>query len=46
MASRQAGAIDQRYRAMILLASFGSLRWGELAALRRRDVDLNASPTW
>jgi integrase len=35
-----AGAIDQRYRALVLLAVFGSLRWGELAALRRCDVDL------
>ena len=37
-----ADAIDQRYRALILLASFGSLRWGELAALRRADIDLIA----
>jgi integrase len=35
-----AGAIYQRYRALVLLAVFGSLRWGELAALRRCDVDL------
>ena len=34
-----ADAIDRRYRALILLAVFGSLRWGELAALRRRHVD-------
>lgn len=37
-----ADAIDQRYRVLVLLASFGSLRWGELAALRRIDVDLDA----
>lgn len=37
-----ADTIDQRYRALVLLASFGSLRWGELAALRRLDVDLAA----
>jgi len=37
-----ADAIDQRYRALVLLASLGSLRWGELAALRRTDVDLDA----
>ncbi len=37
-----ADAIDQRYRALILLAVFGSLRWGELAALRRRHIDLTA----
>jgi integrase len=33
-------AMGERYRALVLLAVFGSLRWGELAALRRRDVDL------
>ncbi len=35
-----AEAIDPRYRALVLLAAFGSLRWGELAALRRSDIDL------
>jgi integrase len=35
-----AEAIDPRYRALVLLAAFDSLRWGELAALRRSDVDL------
>jgi integrase len=34
-----ADACGPRYRAMILLACFGGLRWGELAALRRRDID-------
>jgi integrase len=37
-----ADLIDQRYRALVLLGTFGSLRWGELAALRRRDIDLKA----
>jgi integrase len=37
-----AEAIDARYRALILLAVFGSLRWAELAALRRGDIDLEA----
>jgi integrase len=37
-----AEAIGQRYRAMILLTVFASLRWGELAALRRCDIDLKA----
>lgn len=37
-----ADAIGQRYRALVLLAVFGSLRWGELAALRRSDIDLDA----
>jgi integrase len=35
-----ADAVHPRYRALILLAVFASLRWGELAALRRADIDL------
>jgi integrase len=35
-----AEAIDPRFRVFLLLAVFGSLRWGELAALRRCDVDV------
>ena len=34
------GRIPVRYRAMLLLATFASLRFGELAALRRGDIDL------
>ena len=35
-----ADAIAPRWRALVLLAAFGGLRWGELAALRRqRDND-------
>jgi integrase len=34
-----ADACGPRYRAMILLGCFGGLRWGELVALRRRDID-------
>jgi integrase len=37
-----ADTIEPRYRALILLAAFGSLRWGELAALRRKDIDTMA----
>ncbi len=37
-----ADAIDARYRALVLLAAFASLRWGELAALRRSDIDMDA----
>ena len=37
-----AEVIGPRHRAMVLLAVFGSLRWGELAGLQRRDVDLEA----
>jgi integrase len=35
-----ADAIDRRYRLLVLLGTFASLRWGELAALRRGDIDL------
>jgi len=31
-----------RYRALILLATFASLRWAELAALAPHDIDLDA----
>ena len=34
--------IPDRYRALVLLGTFASLRWGELAALRRKHLDLNA----
>jgi integrase len=39
---RLAEAIGARYQALVLLATFASLRWGELAALTRRNVDLDA----
>ena len=35
-----AGAIERRWRALVLLAAFGGLRWGELAGLRRHRLDL------
>lgn len=38
---RLADAIEPRYRALVLLATFGNLRWGELAGLRRRNLDLD-----
>jgi integrase len=31
-------AIDQRFRAMVLLAAWGGFRWGELTELRRGDI--------
>lgn len=37
-----ADAAGSRYRPLILLAAFSSLRWGELAALRPGDIDLDA----
>nr|WP_240778792.1 tyrosine-type recombinase/integrase [Nonomuraea zeae] len=33
---------DRRYRAFVLLATFASLRWGEITALTRSDLALNA----
>jgi integrase len=33
---------DGRFRAMVLLTTFASLRWGEVTALTRSDVDLKA----
>jgi integrase len=35
-----AEAIDPRYRALVLVAAYGGLRWGELVGLRVRRVDL------
>ena len=35
-----ADSISPRFRVLVLLAVFGSLRWGELLGLRRGDVDL------
>jgi integrase len=37
---RLADEMPARYRALVLIAAFSGLRWGELAALRRVDVDL------
>jgi integrase len=37
---RLADAVPVRYRVLILLAAFTALRFGELAALQRHDVDL------
>jgi integrase len=37
----RADAIEPRYRALVLLATFGNLRWGELAGVRRRNLDLD-----
>ena len=35
-----ASTVPVRYRALVLLATFASLRWGELVALRRENIDL------
>lgn len=37
-----ADVIGPRYRALVLLATFASLRWAELAALTPQDIDLAA----
>ena len=37
-----ADAMRPWYRSLVLMAAFTSLRWGELIALRRRHVDLDA----
>lgn len=36
------GDCDSRFRALVLLAAFAGLRWGEVTALRRCDLDLTA----
>ncbi|KAA9160881.1 site-specific integrase [Amycolatopsis acidicola] len=36
---RLADLVPRRYRFLVLLAAFSGLRWGELAALRARDID-------
>jgi integrase len=35
-----ADAINPRYRALVLLAAYSGLRWGELVGLRRKHLDL------
>ena len=37
-----ATAVPPRYQALVLVAAFGGLRWGELAGLRRKRIDLAA----
>ena len=39
-----ADSIDGRYRMLVLLAVFASLRWGELMGLRKTDFDLTLRP--
>ena len=41
-----ADAVGPRHRALILLLTFASLRWSELAALRKEDIDLDACTVW
>jgi integrase len=41
-----ADAIGPRYRALVLVAAYGGLRWGELVGLRVTRVDLLCSMPW
>lgn len=34
--------IPERYRALVLLSTFTSLRWGEVSALHRQDINVQA----
>ncbi|MFC8299649.1 tyrosine recombinase XerC [Micromonospora orduensis] len=34
-----ADIVPPRYRALVLVTTFGCLRWGEVAALQRQDID-------
>jgi hypothetical protein len=36
---------DGRFRALVLLATFASLRWGEVSAPTRADLDLKVAPS-
>jgi integrase len=38
---RLSALMPRRFRALVIFAAFTSLRWGELVALRVRDVDLD-----
>jgi integrase len=38
---RLAALMPRRFRTMVICAAFTGLRWGELVALRARDVDLD-----
>jgi integrase len=37
-----ANRVPTRYRALVLVAAYGGLRWGELVGLRRKRIDLEA----
>jgi integrase len=38
--SRVVDELPERYRAFVLLGAYGSLRWSELVAIKRDDVDI------
>ena len=37
-----AGEVPLRYRLLVLFATFASMRWGEIVAVQRGDIDLQA----
>ncbi|MEV0324889.1 site-specific integrase [Micromonospora echinospora] len=37
-----ADTVPPRYRALVLVTAFGCLRWGEVSALQRQDIDTTA----
>ncbi|MDI5938842.1 MULTISPECIES: tyrosine-type recombinase/integrase [unclassified Micromonospora] len=37
-----ADIVPPRYRALVLVTAFGCLRWGEVSALQRQDIDTTA----
>ncbi|GAB1643780.1 hypothetical protein [Krasilnikovia sp. MM14-A1259] len=39
-----ADAMEPRFRALVLVATFGCPRWGEVTALHRQDVDADRGP--
>jgi integrase len=41
--SQLADAIEPQFRALVLLAGWGGLRWGEVSELRRKDVGPDAA---
>jgi hypothetical protein len=34
-----ADSVPTQYRALVLMTTFACLRWGEVAALQRQDID-------
>ncbi|MEP6476422.1 MAG: site-specific integrase [Actinomycetota bacterium] len=38
--SRVVGKLPEQWRAFVLLGAYGSLRWSELVAVRRNDIDI------
>lgn len=39
-------AVPDRFQAMVLLAAWCALRWGELTELRRKNIDLGRRTVW